>query len=1098
MDLNWILDILTSPYMAAFKYLTSLFSLFFIGYFCWHNVYDYNDLADAITAIGANEAGILISYPLDINENLTIPSNITLRFIRGGTLNVGKYSIRNATYEWISSPSAVNEFYLRLVATGGDPGLTEPPDVLEDGLVMRKGTLGSLQEEGPSRVYGEWNFGDNDGLGYETIYVRIAGSADPDGEAEDYVEATYEVILDESTIEAGQYQIFEGPGSVTFSGTRVGNSLLRDMYPNWRGPKAGPLEAVDVRGGIKIRSRTPQAIVTFTVDEGYNSAGWVDLFNSKGINPTNFIPSNHMIADPSPWLALQAAGWEIASHSRTHPHFDDDGLTEEQLEDEIGGSKAILESWGFTVRNFCSPYGEYNDLVLKIIRKYYLGHACDVGFNVRPFNMDKVARIGGDGVGDLEELKAYVDETILLGGWMMLMLHGADAPLLTKIGLLIDYIQSKEVQILTMSEAEDLIGNLASSQHFIVGAKGEVAAKLPIVQNLLGNSKFGNWSRSEDNEGLGVVKFDTGTTAAPAVGAEVTGANGAKAKVIRMFVVVDNWGGNLSTGYVILGACGLNTNTTRFADNEVLSYAGGSIKVNYPDTIAILPVTAATIAFNDADPDTIVDSGAGFGSFANGDIVEVYGSKHNNGVYWVVTAAAGTLTLHANESLIDEIAGSTITIIRRGAGDLVRNGDFSVDVDPPRGWSPTAADLTTELAAGQVTNFMQIASSGDALGKAREDIPTVIGKIYKLSLYFKKGTSATGKFMIGIPADEDSIYDSGNLSDGAWAPYSHTFEATGVTTRITMQTNDPTTGETSLFDEISLYEITPCSTDAGGDAFDGWVKQPPLDIYREHWGTYTKKGSFYSLKLVPSDANDRIFFPREPYNLEEWYSQFQGRTVAFGAWVYASIANHARLTFLHDGLWVNSPFHSGTPGWEWLEIRMTPSSSIIDFRVFFRCALEGNIDGSTIVYVSQPMFIFGPSIGEGNYIPKQEEWVRCEKPIPLSTLNAKTGLSDIGFIDLNIEAESEGMIPKGAKALLIGASVNDDGSAGGDCYLVFRKDATLAEQLYFSPYGLVNDAIHRGEGIVTLDGEGDMDYKIVATNSDFDIPRLMIYAVQVN
>ena len=70
MDFNWIFDI--------------LFFLPIIGYFCWHNVYDYNDFCDCVDAIGANDATIFVPYHQDITENCTVPANVALEVIKGG------------------------------------------------------------------------------------------------------------------------------------------------------------------------------------------------------------------------------------------------------------------------------------------------------------------------------------------------------------------------------------------------------------------------------------------------------------------------------------------------------------------------------------------------------------------------------------------------------------------------------------------------------------------------------------------------------------------------------------------------------------------------------------------------------------------------------------------------------------------------------------------------------------------------------------------------------------------------------------------------------------------------------------------------------
>lgn len=70
------------------------------------------------------------------------------------------------------------------------------------------------------------------------------------------------------------------------------------------------------------------------------------------------------------------------------------------------------------------------------------------------------------------------------------------------------------------------------------------------------------------------------------------------------------------------------------------------------------------IAFVDSDPDTITDSGNGFftAGFDEGDQIEVSGSTDNDGNYTIVTVEAGTLTLHAGDSLAAEAAGDHVKI----------------------------------------------------------------------------------------------------------------------------------------------------------------------------------------------------------------------------------------------------------------------------------------------------------------------------------------------------------------------------------------------------------------------------------------------------
>jgi len=90
-------------------------------------------------------------------------------------------SIRSATYRWTASGSGTNEYYCELAA-GGDPGITlESSDVLINSLPVNKGILGALSA-------GEYGWGDNDSLGFNTVYVRLSDGTDPDGKTAGYVQ----------------------------------------------------------------------------------------------------------------------------------------------------------------------------------------------------------------------------------------------------------------------------------------------------------------------------------------------------------------------------------------------------------------------------------------------------------------------------------------------------------------------------------------------------------------------------------------------------------------------------------------------------------------------------------------------------------------------------------------------------------------------------------------------------------------------------------------------------------------------------------------------------------------------------------------------
>ncbi len=97
------------------------------------------------------------------------------------------YDLTSAVYDWTSSGSGTDEYYCVLNAGGGDPSLIEPSTCRLLGLSATRATVGSL-------AVGEWGYGDNDTLGYSTVYVRLSDGTDPDTKYTGYVSIPSDVI----------------------------------------------------------------------------------------------------------------------------------------------------------------------------------------------------------------------------------------------------------------------------------------------------------------------------------------------------------------------------------------------------------------------------------------------------------------------------------------------------------------------------------------------------------------------------------------------------------------------------------------------------------------------------------------------------------------------------------------------------------------------------------------------------------------------------------------------------------------------------------------------------------------------------------------
>lgn len=94
--------------------------------------------------------------------------------------------VESGTYKWTASGSGTDEYYMELNA-GGDPAIMQAFNVYEDSSEMTEGTVGSL-------AVGEWDWGDNDSLGYNTVYVRLTDGADPDSKADGFLYLIIEVV----------------------------------------------------------------------------------------------------------------------------------------------------------------------------------------------------------------------------------------------------------------------------------------------------------------------------------------------------------------------------------------------------------------------------------------------------------------------------------------------------------------------------------------------------------------------------------------------------------------------------------------------------------------------------------------------------------------------------------------------------------------------------------------------------------------------------------------------------------------------------------------------------------------------------------------
>lgn len=254
---------------------------------------------------------------------------------------------------------------------------------------------------------------------------------------------------------------------------------------------------------LQNKTRKVKPIVTFISDDG-NKKDYENLKPiavSKGVPFVSAIVTNAIGNTTQMTLAqlleLQSLGWEMSSHTHTHTTLTT--LTYDQIDIEMKTSKETLEGLGIKCSTLCIPYGIYNDNVLEISRKYFRGaRSSDGGINTPPLKTFRtvsvlyaedsvIDAVSGFARNSLEYYKLKVDNAVAQNGWLQFLMHSnnVDATQLGYLGQLIDYIQSLNIDIVTLDEGFDIYGNIIdignydtndlSKKHYVVGANGTMS-----------------------------------------------------------------------------------------------------------------------------------------------------------------------------------------------------------------------------------------------------------------------------------------------------------------------------------------------------------------------------------------------------------------------------------------------------------------------------------------------------------------------------------------------------------------------------------------------------------------------------------------------
>jgi len=446
----------------------------------------------------------------------------------------------------------------------------------------------------------------------------------------------------------------------------------------------------------------------------------------------------------------------------------------------------------------------------------------------------------------------------------------------------------------------------------------------------------------------------------------------------------------------------------------------------------------------------------------------------------------------SNSTLLQ--AGTGAAPVTSGANaaltnNLLTNGGFD---SATSSWSVVSDSGTAAIssAAGGETGNGLVVTDGGSVGDwqaAKQQVTLVVGKLYQFSFHVKSGTSGNQSALgrIRNAADDTWLHTISTTTTGSYVLHTLVFEAAETSAYVYLMKNTATDG-TMLFDAACVYEVTPGCIAADTLAMDSWYKNSNGDIYRWHDddGTNTHDGSFYGLKFVANVATVGINWPLAAISTSiHHYRKFESRTVTAGVWMKswtgsASYADEIRL-YEQSGTYTAAAHSGSGSGWEWVEVTHTFSASTDRMMLEIR-----GVNDASVMYLSQPMLVFGSSIGEGNYTRPVGEIIYLEAHPASTTLNNITH-STTSEADINLEADSKGAISKGVKAVMTSVRLRDSGSAGGTGEIILGPaGVSLLNAFNSSASGLANDALAYFNHTIPCSAAGDIRWKVNATGSN--------------
>lgn len=408
---------------------------------------------------------------------------------------------------------------------------------------------------------------------------------------------------------------------------------------------AAEAKILEMRG--KVRGTAGR--VTFMFDDGFASAYTAakPIFDAASAVACVAIITDEIgetgRMSAAQLVELEGDGWEICSHCKTTALLT--SLSEADLRATLTESKAALEALGLTVNNLVYPGHAQNALIRSVTREYYRAARGADAYGVNPKVLDSyklLSVLADPGEYTEAQLNAYADVALADGRWVIFYWHDVTAEVQTRITNLVAYVQGIGLDIVTMNDALDEIGNVIECGDRFAASDNGVRIVTTGTQEISEDALNGTglyWSVTEtQNSGrakFGVLKAKDGTYSLPGIW-----MNQATPSFTNYCLQADAAGTyfNAPTGYVL--DFRINNATKVRCDTN------GNLLVGTTTGPTASGTKVVVVGNNAATPTFAADTG---GFWLNANVLTLYDSTTGAKTLGTL-AAAGTTAVGTHES----------------------------------------------------------------------------------------------------------------------------------------------------------------------------------------------------------------------------------------------------------------------------------------------------------------------------------------------------------------------------------------------------------------------------------------------------------------